>query len=74
MKFIVLFKLRTKQKAVASDYQFIYVRLTVDGKPTSDFTTGVKCKASDWNQKAQQIKGNNELIRQQNQKTYSYQI
>lgn len=68
MKFIVLFKLRTKQKAAASEFHFIYARLTVDGKPTSDFTTGVKCKVSDWDRKAQQIKGNNELTRQQNQK------
>lgn len=69
MKIVIRFRLRTKTNASNASPLFIYCRIRVNGVAArSDMATGVSCLRSEWDNKAQRIRGNSEGIRQQNAK------
>jgi len=68
MSFRIRFKVRTKKRTSKTELHYIYCRLRVDAKPAPDFGTGIGCKFADWDNKAQRIRGNSEVVRQQNLK------
>ncbi|WP_028525588.1 site-specific integrase [Runella limosa] len=69
MKIVIRFKVRSKKNALANTPHYIYCRLTVNGiQARSDMATGVHCKRDEWDNNFQQIKGDTEGVRLQNQK------
>lgn len=69
MKIVIRFKLRSKKNANSNTPHYIYCRLTVNGiQARSDMATGVHCKRNEWDNQFQQIKGDTENVRLQNQK------
>lgn len=69
MKIVIRFRVRTKKGASKSTPHYIYCRLRINGVVTrSDMATGVSCLPSEWDNKAQKIKGYSDKIKEQNVK------
>lgn len=69
MKIVIRFRIRTRKKTPKTSPHYIYCRLRINGiSARSDIATGVSCLPSEWDNKAQKIRGGTELIREQNAK------
>lgn len=64
-KIIIRFKLRFAHKNT-SPIKTIYVRLRVNGTTCTDFSTGIRIEATQWDSKFMKIKGGSDKIEAQN--------
>ena len=64
-KIVIRFKLRYS-KPLSNPIKTIYVRLRVNGSTCTDFSTGIRIEATQWDKKLMKIKGDSEKTEVQN--------
>lgn len=73
MSIVIRFRVRTQQGRAKSTPHYIYCRLRVNGvQIRSDMATHVCCLPSEWDRKAQKIKGYSDHVKEQNTKIQKF--
>ena len=73
MKIVIRFRVRMHKNKPKAAPHFIYCRLRVNGViARSDMATGVSCLPSEWDNKAQRIRGYSDTTRNQNVKLQKF--
>lgn len=69
MTIVIHFRVRVSKKTSKTSLHYIYCRLRVNRVTVrSDMATGISCLLSEWDSKAQRIRGNTDAVREQNAK------